>query len=159
MKHFCTLKDSRMQICTLRGAKITGADLHSERGTNIRVQTCTLTCANLSWLHIYGCRFAFWVKYWALEGAGTVSFWECKPAPLFFCSVYEGRLEKCIGWPRSCAMPSSHLPRTPCDKFVYDFSVRFLGHRIGGYGLRHNVFTLSTGIVRFLLRDLGGNPG
>ena len=33
-------------------------------------------------------------------------------------------------------MPSSHLPRTPCDKFVYDFPCDFLGI-VGGYGLRH----------------------
>ena len=33
-------------------------------------------------------------------------------------------------------MPSSHLPRTPCDKFVYDFPCGFWGI-IGGYGLRH----------------------
>ena len=29
-------------------------------------------------------------------------------------------------------MPSSHLPRTPCDKFVYDFPCDFLGI-VGGY--------------------------
>ena len=33
-------------------------------------------------------------------------------------------------------MPSSHLPRTPCDKFVYDFPCDFLGI-VGGYRLRH----------------------
>ena len=33
-------------------------------------------------------------------------------------------------------MPSSHLPRTPCDIFVYDFPCDFLGI-VGGYGLRH----------------------
>ena len=32
-------------------------------------------------------------------------------------------------------MPSSHLPRTLCDKFVYDFLCDFLGI-VGGYGLR-----------------------
>ena len=32
-------------------------------------------------------------------------------------------------------MPSSHLPRTPCDKFIYDFPSDFLGI-LGGYGLR-----------------------
>ena len=31
-------------------------------------------------------------------------------------------------------MPSSHLPRTPCDKFVYDFLRDFLGI-VGGYGI------------------------
>ena len=45
-------------------------------------------------------------------------------------------------------MPSSHLPRTPCDIFVYDFPCDMFGI-VGGYGLRHNVFTLSTGIVWF----------
>ena len=33
-------------------------------------------------------------------------------------------------------MPSSHLPRTSCDKFVYDFLCDFLGI-VGGNGLRH----------------------
>ena len=33
-------------------------------------------------------------------------------------------------------MPSSHLPWTPCDKFVYDFPCDFWGI-VGGYGLRH----------------------
>ena len=38
-------------------------------------------------------------------------------------------------------MPTSHLPRelaprTPCNKFVYDFPCDFLGI-VGGYGLRH----------------------
>ena len=33
-------------------------------------------------------------------------------------------------------LPGSHLPRTPCDKFVYDFLCDFLGI-VGGYGLRH----------------------
>ena len=33
-------------------------------------------------------------------------------------------------------MPSSHLPRTPCDKFVYDFPCDF-GGIVGGYELRH----------------------
>ena len=33
-------------------------------------------------------------------------------------------------------MPSSHLPRTLCDKFVYDFLCDFWGI-VGGYGLRH----------------------
>ena len=51
-------------------------------------------------------------------------------------------------------MPSSHLPQTLCDNFFNDFLCDFLGI-VGGYGLRH-VFTLSTGIVRFLLR---GQPG
>ena len=32
-------------------------------------------------------------------------------------------------------MLSSHLPRTPCDKFVYDFPCGFWGI-VGGYGLR-----------------------
>ena len=32
-------------------------------------------------------------------------------------------------------MPSSHLPRTPCDKIVYDFPCNF-GGIVGGSGLR-----------------------
>ena len=36
----------------------------------------------------------------------------------------------------SVLMPSSHLPRTPCDKFVYDFLCDFWGI-VGSYGLRH----------------------
>ena len=31
-------------------------------------------------------------------------------------------------------MPNSHLPRMPCDKFVYDFPCNFLGI-VGGYGV------------------------
>ena len=34
-------------------------------------------------------------------------------------------------------MPSSHLPRTLCDKFVYDFPCDFYFGIVGGYGLRH----------------------
>ena len=44
-------------------------------------------------------------------------------------------------------MPSSHLPRTSCDKFVYDFPCDFWGI-VGGYGLRH-MFTLSTASCNF----------
>ena len=33
-------------------------------------------------------------------------------------------------------MPSSHLPRTLCDKFANDFLCDFCGI-VGGYGLRH----------------------
>ena len=32
-------------------------------------------------------------------------------------------------------LPSSHLPRTPCNKFVYDFLCEFWSI-VGGYGLR-----------------------
>ena len=35
----------------------------------------------------------------------------------------------------STLMPSSHLPRTPCDKSIYDFPCDFWGI-VGGYGLR-----------------------
>ena len=53
-------------------------------------------------------------------------------------------------------MLSSHLPRALCDKFVYEFLCSFLG--IGGsYGVY--VFTLSTSIMRFLVRAPGGKPG
>ena len=66
---------------------------------------------------------------------------------------------------------SSHLPRTPCDQFVYLFSFSFFLFFFfffffgGGGGHRRwlrataYVFTLSAGIVRILLRGLGGNPG
>ena len=37
--------------------------------------------------------------------------------------------------------------------------MRFFGHRRWLYGLRHNVFTLSTDIVQFLLRGPRGQPG
>ena len=36
-----------------------------------------------------------------------------------------------------CQMPSSHLPRTPCDKFAYDFHCAIFFGIVGGYGLRH----------------------
>ena len=41
-------------------------------------------------------------------------------------------------------MPSSHLPRTPCDKSVYDFPCDVLGI-VGGYGATAYVFTLFYG--------------
>ena len=44
-----------------------------------------------------------------------------------------------LGWtntfPLMKLMPSSHLPQTPCDKFIYDFLCNFLGI-VGGYRLR-----------------------
>ena len=42
--------------------------------------------------------------------------------------------------------------------FVYDFPYNFLGI-VGGYGLWHIVFKLSTGIVRFLLPCIGVGGG
>ena len=56
-------------------------------------------------------------------------------------------------------MPSSHLPRTPCDKSVYDFSMRCFGHRRWLRAMAYMCSHYFTGIVRFLLRGLGGNPG
>ena len=47
-------------------------------------------------------------------------------------------------------MPSSHLPRTPCDKMFYDFLCNFFCHRRWLRATAY-VFTLSRGIVRFLL--------
>ena len=55
-------------------------------------------------------------------------------------------------------MPSSHLPRTPCDKFVYEFLCDFLGI-VGGYGLRHMYSHCIQTSCIFLLRGLRGNPG
>ena len=54
-----------------------------------------------------------------------------------------------------CLVP--HLPRTPCDKFLYDIPCDFLGI-VGGYGLRHLRFT-STGIVRISSMGPRGQPG
>ena len=53
-------------------------------------------------------------------------------------------------------MPSSHLPRTPCDKFVYDFPYDFLGI-VGGYGLRHMCCIRAS--CNFFYGASGGNPG
>ena len=55
-------------------------------------------------------------------------------------------------------MLSSHLPRAPCNKFVYDFLCDFFGHRRWQRATAY-VFTLSTSIVRFLVRALGGGGG
>ena len=54
-------------------------------------------------------------------------------------------------------MISSHLPRAPCVKFVYKFLCIFFGI-VGGYGVMY-VFSLTTSIVWFLVRALGGKPG
>ena len=59
--HRITSAHWMVQICTLRGGMITGAGLYSEGCTDMRVQTSTLTGANLSWLHLYGCKLAFGV--------------------------------------------------------------------------------------------------
>ena len=47
-------------------------------------------------------------------------------------------------------MTRLHLPRAPCDKWVYGFPYGFLGI-VGGYG----VCVYITTIVRFFLRALG----
>ena len=54
-------------------------------------------------------------------------------------------------------MLSSHLPWTPCNKFVYDIPGGFWG--IIGATAYMYVFTLSTSIVRFLVRALGAGRG
>ena len=41
---------------------------------NMRVQTSTLTGADLTWLHLYGRKLAFGVQDCALKGAGVVYF-------------------------------------------------------------------------------------
>ena len=55
-------------------------------------------------------------------------------------------------------MLSSHLPQALCDKFVYDFLCGFLGI-VGGYGLLCMRSHCLQGIVRFLVRALGGGGG
>ena len=55
-------------------------------------------------------------------------------------------------------MPSSHLPRTPCDKFVYNFPCDFLGI-IGGYGLRHMCSHCLRASCNFFYRASGGGGG
>ena len=66
-KHFCTLKGANLNP---KGCKMKGAGLHSGRCTDsfIWVQTSTLKGANLSWLHLYGCKLAFVVQDCALKG-------------------------------------------------------------------------------------------
>ena len=55
-------------------------------------------------------------------------------------------------------MLSSHLPWTPCDKFVYDFLFIFFLHRWWLWATAY-VFTLSMSIVRFLYGPSGAGQG
>ena len=56
-------------------------------------------------------------------------------------------------------MPSSsHLPRTPCDKFLYYFLCEFLGI-VGGYGLRHICVHIVYGHRAFSSTGPRGQPG
>ena len=55
-------------------------------------------------------------------------------------------------------MPSSHLPRTLCDKFVYDFLCDFLGI-VGGYGLRHICVHIVYGHCAISSTGPRGQPG
>ena len=55
-------------------------------------------------------------------------------------------------------MLSSHLPRAPCDKFVYDFPCVFLGI-VGGYGLRRMCSHCLRASCDFLYGPLGGSRG
>ena len=55
-------------------------------------------------------------------------------------------------------MPSSHLPRTPCDKFVYDFPCDFLGI-VGGYGLRRMCSHCLRASCDFFYGALGATRG
>ena len=49
--------------------------------------------------------------------------------------MYTNSLIKNPKWPFiPYLMPSSHLPQTPCDKFVYDFPCDLLGI-VAGYGI------------------------
>ena len=54
-------------------------------------------------------------------------------------------------------MPSSRLPRTPCDKFVYDFPCDFWGI-VGGYGLRHICVHIVYGHRAFSSTGARGQP-
>ena len=77
----------------------------------------------------------------------------CDKQETYSCFINAGRQLK------SVLMPSSHFPRTPCDKFVYDFRCDFFfGHRRWLRATAY-AFTLSTGIVQFHLWGLGGQPG
>ena len=55
-------------------------------------------------------------------------------------------------------MPSSHLPRTPCDKFAYDFPCDFWGI-VGGYGLRHICSHCLRASCNFFYTGPRGQPG
>ena len=87
-----------IHVCNHRSLSVPrkGANLHPKKckdyrcrfalwgmHTDMRVQTSTLTGANLSWLQLYGSKFAFGVQDCALKGALIVIVWGCKRAPLF----------------------------------------------------------------------------
>ena len=55
-------------------------------------------------------------------------------------------------------MLSSHLPRTPCDKFVYNFLCGFWGI-VGGYGLRSMCSHCLRASCDFLYRPSGASRG
>ena len=55
-------------------------------------------------------------------------------------------------------MPSSHLPRTPCDKFFYDFLCDFFGI-VGGYGLRRMCSHCLGASCDFFYTGPWGQPG
>ena len=55
-------------------------------------------------------------------------------------------------------MPSSRLPRTPCDKFVYNFPCDFLGI-VGGYGLRRMCSHCLRASCDFFYGALGATRG
>ena len=46
--HICTFAPLKLRIYTLKGANITGAGLHPEGYTELRLQTCTLKGAQFS---------------------------------------------------------------------------------------------------------------
>ena len=50
------------------------------------------------------------------------------------------------------------LPRTPCDKFFYDFPCNFLGI-VGGYGLRHMCSHCLRALCDFFYGALGATRG
>ena len=55
-------------------------------------------------------------------------------------------------------MLSSHLPQTPCDKFVYDFLCGFWGI-VGGYGLRRMCSHCLRALRDFLYGPSGASRG
>ena len=80
-----------------------------------------------------------------------MKFWQrWKPWPLSYFSMTVSLLH--------LLMPSSHLPRTPCDKFVYDFPCDF-GGIVGGYGLWHMCSQCLRASCNFFYTGPRGQPG
>ena len=71
-KHFCTLKGGNLnpKRCKDERCRLSIWGVHRYVGA-----TNAFKGANLSWLHLYGCKLAFVVQESALNGAGIVIFW------------------------------------------------------------------------------------